>query len=130
MPAPIPAQGTGIQLEVSEIAILTVGCNWALRQAPAGALSEPHSVSFAENLQECAEALNQRSFRVLVIGPDLDEAGQNRAVELGRQHKARTVLLFAGNAPPVVDADVAVPVRGPMRGLMNALEESTGQVSR
>ena len=109
---------------MAEVTILTVGCDWALRQAPAGALTQPHSVSFAENLQECREILGKRRFDILVIGPELDEAGQNDASKLATRHNAQSVLIYGGNAAPFVPAKHYVPVHGPMAELMSALERA------
>ncbi len=108
---------------MAEVSILTVGCDWSLRQAPAGALGRPHSVSFAEDLAECQTILGERRFHVLVIGPALGEGDQNAAAELAKRNGARSLLLYAGNAAPLVPADAAVGVRWTMLELVKALEQ-------
>ena len=105
-----------------EIAILTVGCDWALRQSPAGALARAHSVSFAESLEDCRDRLQKQHFDVLVIGPEGGEAAQVEASRAAEQQRTRRLLLYRGEAPPQVPAEAYVSLQQDLGALMNALE--------
>jgi DNA-binding NtrC family response regulator len=121
------AEEIAIQTGMAEISILTVGCDWALRQAPAGALARAHSVTFAESVQECREKLRKQHFDVLVIGPDGGEAAQNAASRAAEEHGTRRLLLYHGEAAPAVAAEAQVSLEARLGALISALEQIAPQ---